>query len=133
MRVPCPTLLVLAVLASAPARADPPWAVVDLGHLRLEAHCMEAARASFLRAQIMFGARALRESSWVVFADGLGGTDDALIACTFGDNRGARATLAIHGRGAYARTITMAQSIRTHFEALNSEITAEWLAEITGR
>jgi len=93
--------LSFALLAATPGpgHSGSPWTVADLGHLHEEAHCMEAAERSLAHAARAFGGGALRRRGWSVEATGLaGGGHDAVITCTFGDNRGVRATLALHSR-----------------------------------
>jgi hypothetical protein len=125
-----PALAMLLALPAA-ARADPPWAIADLGHLHEEAHCMEAARRALGAARGLFGGAPLRQTGWAVFADRLGGTaHDAVITCTFGDNRGTRATLALHSRRDHPRGVTMARVILDRFEAADRAITRAWLEEI---
>ena len=77
------------------AQAEP-WTLMDLGRLHKEAHCLEAAKRTFRDLLGEVRIAGVSASDWVVFADGINGMHDTLISCTFGDNRGTRATLVIH-------------------------------------
>jgi len=124
-------LLAILLLAVTPARAEPPWTVLDLGHLKTEAHCLEAAVASFERARALFGLDRMRRGRWVVYADGLQDPGrDAVITCTFGERRGARATLVIHSPTGPGRTTLIARTIARDFEERRRRIRARWLEKL---
>lgn len=118
-------ILLSAGLFPAASRAAP-WNIRDLGRFYKDHHCMSAARMTFrqLRAEHSIGD--VRLSDWVASADGISERHDAVITCTFGDNRGTRATLVVHSddRPVDARFLTL--RIATIFEAHRQSITQEW-------
>ena len=92
---------------------------------------MEAAERSLAHAARAFGGGALRRRGWLVEATGLaGGGHDAVITCTFGDNRGVRATLALHSREEAVTAAMIARAILDRFTVLDREITERWYEEI---
>ena len=118
-------LLTLAVLAPQPVPAAQ-WNVVDLGRLYKEHHCMSAARQTFegLRGYAQVGS--VRDSDWVMYADGIEGMHDALITCTYGDNRGTRATLVIHSESRPVDAHLLMRRIAHMFETRATMITKAW-------
>lgn len=88
-------LIILLVFWASPAPANP-WTIVDLGRLYKSHHCLEAARKTFSSILVEAGGDRVWASDWVAYATGLRGRHDALISCTYGDNRGTRATLVLH-------------------------------------
>ena len=103
-----------------------PWNIRDLGRFYKDHHCISAARMTFrqLRAEHAIGD--IRLSDWVAYANGISETHDAVITCTYGDNRGTRATLVVHSgdRPVDARFLTL--RIATIFETHRQSITREW-------
>lgn len=124
----CLVLCLLLALAGGPAHAGAPnWSVLDLGRLYKNNHCMEAALASFesLLAEVSIGQ--LRRSDWVTYADGIGdGGHDAVIVCTYGDNRGTRATLIIHSQKNPISARIVTRRIAQIFEGESARITKAW-------
>ena len=61
------------------AQAEP-WTVLDLGRVHREAHCLQAAKLAFrnLTGEVRIARQ--HASDWVVYADGINGAHDALIA-----------------------------------------------------
>lgn len=117
--------VLLAGLSPAVSSATP-WNVRDLGRFYKDHHCISAARLTFrqLRAEHMIDE--LQFSDWTAYATGISDRHDAVITCTYGDNRGTRATLVIHSddRPVDARFLTL--RISTIFEDHRQSITREW-------
>ncbi|MEL7000721.1 MAG: hypothetical protein AAFP68_20935 [Pseudomonadota bacterium] len=117
-------LLVSAVIA--PVHASQPWSVRDLGRLYKDSHCMDAAKVTFRAIVGEFGEGRLRASQWVAYANGVGGSHDAVITCTFGDNRGTRATLVVHSARKPIDGHLLARRIAGIFEIHRQRITDSW-------
>lgn len=104
-----------------------PWTVLDLGRVHREAHCLQAAKQAFrdLMGEVRIARR--RASDWVVYADGINGAHDALISCTFGDNRGTRATLVIHSSDRPVDARLLKRRIAHLYDRNARRITQAWI------
>lgn len=122
-------MLLLTLIASAlsiPAAQARPWNILDLGRFYKEEHCMVAAQMTF---RSLLGEREIattRQSNWVAYANGIEGVHDAIITCTFGDNRGTRATLVMHSRDKPVDAHFLTRRISTLFEANRQKVTQAW-------
>lgn len=117
----------LAVCLLASTAWSAPWTVLDLGRVHREAHCLDAARQSFRDLLAEARITALRSSSWVIYADGINDAHDALISCTYGDNRGTRATLVIHSSGRPVDAHLLKRRIANLFQGHARRITQAWI------
>ena len=118
-------LAVLLILWATPGHSSP-WTVTDLGRLYKEHHCMQAARRTFEIALAEFRVDRIRASDWVTYADSINGRHDALITCTYGDNRGTRATLVIHTPPQSAQDRYLVRRLRSIFDEQSALITQAW-------
>ncbi|MEM9061968.1 MAG: hypothetical protein AAGD13_16020 [Pseudomonadota bacterium] len=118
--------LILAVTIAAPAGATQPWSVRDLGRFYKDNHCLLAAKTTFRAIVGELGEGELRLSKWVAYANGVAGDHDAVITCTFGDNRGTRATLVVHSTRKPINGHLLARRIAGIFEVHRKRITDSW-------
>ncbi len=113
------------VLLSVEARAAD-WSVRDLGRVYKEQHCMEAAARTFRAMLGEVRIARLHRNEWVTYADEINGDHDALITCTYGDNRGTRATLVMHSESKPIDAHRLARRIAAVFNAQAKRITKAW-------
>lgn len=114
----------VALLLGTPAHARP-WTVLDLGHAVKDEFCMQAARRTFQSVRAEFGAKRLRASNWVNFADQVAGKHDAMITCNYAGS-GSRATLVVHSVSRPIDVHFIAQRIVILFDEYNAGITKTW-------
>lgn len=120
-------LLVLLYAGLSPAESfAKPWNVRDLGRFYKDHHCISAANMTFRQLSVEHAIGDVRLSDWIAYANGISEEHDAVITCTYGDNRGTRATLVVHSddRLVDARYLTL--RIATIFETHRQSITQEW-------
>ena len=103
------------------------WTVADLGRVDRNNHCLQAASDTFHHLLAEAGIAAIRRNDWVVYADNINARHDALITCTFGDNRGTRATLLIHTKVQSVRATMLRRRIEQIFTANARRIRKEWV------
>ena len=119
-----PSLLACILFAIPAGAAD--WTVTDLGRLYKDHHCMKASERTFRNLMGEARIEYLYASDWVTYADGINGRHDALITCTFGDNRGTRATLVIHSDARGMDLLMLQRRILALFERNAHQITRAW-------
>ena len=119
-------LVVLLVLIPALPGHAAQWNVLDLGRLYKDQHCLAAAKSTFRNMLGEVRIDRLHASDWVAYADGINGAHDALITCTFGDNRGTRATLVMHSEAAPINAHLLMRRIETVFVGQAAAITKAW-------
>lgn len=120
--------MVGAIIAALPVPgAAANWAVADLGRVDRNAHCLQAATETFQHLLAEVRITAIRRNDWVVYADGINARHDAVITCTFGDNRGTRATLLIHSKVRSVKAEMLRRRIGQIFTANARRIRAEWV------
>lgn len=119
--------IVAALCLLAPQVHAAPWTVLDLGRVHREAHCVEAARQAFRDLLAEARIATLKASDWVVYADGINDVHDALISCTYGDNRGTRATLVIHSSRRPVDAHLLKRRIAVLFDTHAKRITRAWI------
>ncbi len=103
------------------------WAVADLGRVNRNQHCVDAARMTFRDLLGEARIQSIRTSSWVVYADGINVHHDAIITCTFGDNRGTRATLVINSDARPIDAHLLKRRIVQIFDGNAKRITQAWI------
>lgn len=120
-----PVLAAMIAAVALPVMASP-WDVVDLGRLYKEHHCMQAARKTFESMLGEVRIRRVHASSWVTYADGINGQHDAIITCTYGDNRGTRATLIMHSKRDRISDQLLTRRLVTVFDGHAEAVTRAW-------
>ena len=103
------------------------WAVADLGRVDRSNHCLRAATETFQHLLAEARIAAIRRNDWVVYADSINARHDAVITCTFGDNRGTRATLLIHTKVRSVQAEMLRRRIEQIFTANARRIRKEWV------
>ena len=124
-RVPAAILALMLALSTAAEAAQ--WALADLGRLDRTDHCLRAAAQTF--RELLSEARIahIRTSEWVVYADAINDRHDAVITCTFGDNRGVRATLVIHSSDKPIAAQMLRRRIGQIFDTSATQIRKQWV------
>lgn len=103
------------------------WALADLGRVDRTEHCLRAAGQTFRELLSEARIERIRTSDWVVYADAINGRHDAVITCTFGDNRGVRATLVIHSTDKPLAAQMLRRRIGRLFDTSAKRIRREWV------
>lgn len=118
--------ILLALTLGPAAGVAGHWNVLDLGRLYKEPHCLQAARLAFDGLRGYTRVDDVRTSEWVIYADGIEGGHDAIITCTFGDNRGTRATLVIYSTSGPIDAHMLMRRVSDLFEVHAMRITKAW-------
>jgi hypothetical protein len=120
------TLAVASLAAPALQAQAADWTIRDLGRLYKDEHCLHVGQRTFRDMLGEAEIAMIRNSDWVIYADGVNGLHDAVITCTYGDNRGTRATLVIHSRERPIDGRLLARRIETIFASWSERVTQAW-------
>ena len=120
-------------LAAMPAAAIDKWTVTDLGSVRTESICVNAATESLVSFSNIYGADRLLRTDWTIYGYGLNnGSHDVVITCAFATASSTRATLVVYSENAIQGGL-VSNRIAQEFYAQNKRLTEEWLAEAHDR